>query len=82
MRMGSLLGIVLAAWLLIIAESYVFFEYVIPLPPIHSVGALTELALLKVGLTLGLGILWFAVIVSLTRFYFRSKLKRTPTVSS
>lgn len=82
MRMTSLIGIVVAAWLLIIAESYVFFEFIIPLPAIHSVGALTEQAILKVGLTLGLGVLWFVVILSLTRLYFRSMLSRPPTPSS
>lgn len=72
------------AWLLIVAESYLFFGVIIPLgPPIHSIGVFTMIAVLKLGLTLGLGVLWFVAIASLTAFYARSMEKRlSPTSSS
>jgi hypothetical protein len=77
-------GIIVAAWLLIIAEAYVFFGVIIPLAPrIHEIGLFTLLAALKIGLTLGLGVLWFVVIGFLTQLYVKSKLgRRTPTSSS
>lgn len=80
----ALVGIVLVAWLLIVGESYLFFEVIIPLgPPIHSIGVFTVVAVLKLSLTLGLGILWFVAIASLTQLYARSMAKRlTPTSSS
>jgi hypothetical protein len=83
-RIVPLAGIVVAAWLLILFESYLFLEVVIPLgPPIHSLGLLAEVTLLKLGLTLGLAVLWFVVIVSLTQLYIRTRLRdRTPSASS
>lgn len=80
----ALFGIVVVAWLLIVAESYLFFGVIIPLgPPIHSIGVFTMVAALKLGLTLGLGLLWFAAIASLTQLYARSMAKRlAPTPSS
>ncbi len=83
MRLAPLIGISIVAWLLIILETYLFFGVIIPLgPPIHSVGVFTAIALLKVTLTFGLGILWFVVIVSLTRAYARSREKNRPPTSS
>jgi len=83
MRTGSLVGITVIAWLLIIVEAYLLFDVIIPFaPPIHSLGSLTALALLKVALTFGLGILWFVVIVSLTQTYIMSRLKRRPPSAS
>lgn len=79
----ALVGIALAAWLLIVAESYVFFGVIIPVgPPIHTLGVFTAIALLKLLLTLGLGVLWFVAIVSLTELYARSMAKRLPPTSS
>ncbi len=84
MRLAPLVGISIVAWLLIIVETYLFFGVIVPLgPPIHSIGVFTAIALLKVGLTLGLGLLWFVVIVFLTRLYARSRdTHRSPTSSS
>ena len=84
MKLVPLIGIEVAAFLLIIGETYLFFVAIVPLGPVpHSVDVYTAITLLKVGLTFGLGVLWLAVMVSLTRFYVRSRLRtRTPTSSS
>lgn len=83
MRLAPLAGIIIIAWLLVIAEAYMFFQIIIPFaPPVHVLGSLTLLALLKVVMTFALGILWFVVIVSLSRIYVRSKLRRQPPTSS
>ena len=84
MRLFPLVGISIVAWLLIMLETYLFFDVIIPLgPPIHSIGVFTEVALLKLALTFGLGALWFFVIISLTQLYARSrKRSQTPSASS
>ena len=83
MRLAPLLGICTVAWGLVLLESYLFFGVIIPLSPgIHSIGAFTISALFKVGLTLGLGVVWFAVNILVTRQYMRSRLKRLPPTSS
>ena len=73
MRLAPLMAMTTVAWLLILVESYVFFEFIVPFPQIHEVGALTLLALLKVGLTFGLGIAWFSIMILLRYFYVRSR---------
>jgi hypothetical protein len=79
----ALIGIAIAAWFLIVGESYVFFGVIIPVgPPIHNIGVFTAVAILKLLLTLGLGLLWFFAIVSLTELYARSMAKRLPPTSS
>ncbi len=83
MRLAPLIGISVVAWFLVIAETYLFFDVIIPLgPAIHSIGVFTAIALLKIGLTLGLGVLWFVVILSLTEVYERSLEKRLPPTPS
>ena len=84
MRIVSLAVIAVIAWLLIMAEAYILFDFIIPFaPPIHTLGSLTATALLKVLMTLGLGALWFVVIISLSQAYVRSMLaRRSPTSSS
>lgn len=83
MRLQALIGISVAAWLLVIVETYVFFDVIIPLgPALHSIGVFTAIALLKIALTFGLGALWFVVIVSLTEVYERSLEKRLPPTPS
>lgn len=84
MRILPLVGISVVAWFLVILETYVFFDVIIPLgPPIHSIGVFTAVALVKIGLTLGLGVLWFVVIVSITELYARSRSRNpAPTSSS
>jgi len=79
-----LIMIEMVAFLLIIGETYLFFATIIPLGPIpHGLTEYTAVTLLKIALTFGLGLLWLIVMVSLTRFYVRSKLKTlTPTSSS
>jgi hypothetical protein len=79
MKLAPLMAIELAAFLLIIGESYFFFAVVVPLGAIpHNLGEYTGYTLLKVALTVGLGVLWFLVMIGMTRAYVRSKL-RTPT---
>lgn len=84
MKLAPLIGIEAVAFLLILGETYLFFAAIIPLGPVpHSLAVYTVITLLKVGLTFGLGVLWLAIMVSLTRFYVRSRLRtRTPTPSS
>ncbi|MDV3292795.1 MAG: hypothetical protein LYZ70_00820 [Nitrososphaerales archaeon] len=83
MRLAPLIGISVVAWFLILLETYLFFGVIIPLgPPIHSVGVFTAVALLKLSLTFGLGVLWFAVIASITGLYARSKARARPPTSS
>ena len=83
MRLASLVGITVIAWLLIIGEAYIFFGFILEyVPPLHILGSFTVLSVLKVLMTLGLGILWYVVIVSLTGVYVRSKVKSPPPTSS
>jgi uncharacterized membrane protein len=84
MKLVPLIGIEMVAFLLIIGETYLFFMAIIPLGPVpHDLTLYTAITLLKVGLTFGLGVLWLAVMVLLTRYYVKSKLRtRTPTPSS
>ena len=72
------------AFLLIIGETYCFFAIVVPLGSVpHNFGTFTWYSVLKVILTIGLGVLWFAVMILMTRLYVRSRLGRpTPTPSS
>jgi hypothetical protein len=81
MRVEALMAIEVAAFLLVIGETYLFFVVIVPLGQVpHGLADYTTTALLKVGLTFGLGALWLAVVESLTRLYVRSKLG-TPTPS-
>ncbi len=74
MKMAPLIGIEVAAFLLIIAETYAFFTFIVPLGPFpHNFGEFTAFALLKVILTFGLGVLWFVVVLTLTGAYVRSR---------
>ena len=83
MRIASLLGITIAAWLLIMVEAYLFFNIVIPfVPPLHVLGSFTVLSVLKLAMTFGLGVLWYVVIISITGAYVRSKVKTRPPTSS
>ena len=82
MKLAYLVGITIIAWILILLEAYLLFDVIIAFaPPIHNLGSLTALALLKVAATLGLGILWFVVVISLSRTYVRSKLRHRPPTS-
>ena len=72
-----------AAFLLIIAETYFFFDFVVPVGSIpRTLTGYTGLALLKLGLTFWLVVLWFVVVVGLTRLYVRSKTRSAPIPSS
>ena len=84
MRTAPLVGIEVAAFTLIILESYVFFSYIVPVGQLpHDPLRYTAEATLKVVLTFGLGVLWLVVILALTRLYVRSRLRApTPTASS
>ncbi len=84
MRLAPILGLMAVAWLLIIAEVYVFFFVILQFaPPIHELGSLTLLGVAKVAATLGLGALWLVIMSYLARLYTESRLRhRTPTPSS
>ena len=84
MRVVPIAGIMTVALVLVLVETYAFFDLILPFaPPIHTIGSLTAISLLKVALTLGLGALWLAVVVFLTELYTRSKLRsRSPSGSS
>ena len=83
MRLAPLIGIEVVAFLLIIAETYVFFNVVVPLGPIpHDLLEYTGYGLLKVLLIIGLGVVWFLVMLEMTRLYTRSKLSPSPRPSS
>lgn len=71
------------AFLLIIAETYLFFFFVVPVGAIpHDPLDYTGFALLKLVLTLALGGFWFLVMIGLTRVYVRSRVTRSPKPSS
>ena len=84
MKLAPLLAIEVAAFLLIIGETYVFFTFVVPIGQFpHNLGEYTGYALLKVVLTVGLGLVWFLVVLGMTRVYVRSKLRiQSPMTSS
>ena len=84
MKLAPLILIELAAFLLIIGETYVFFEFVVIFGPIpHNLGDYTLDAVTRIILTAGLGLVWFLVMLGLTRVYVRSKTRSpTPTPSS
>jgi len=83
MRLAPLIGIEVVAFLLIIAETYVFFNVVVPLGPIpHNLLEYTGYGLLKFLLIVGLGVVWFLVVLEMTRLYTRSKLSPSPRLSS
>ncbi|HKT21952.1 MAG TPA: hypothetical protein VJR06_05005 [Nitrososphaerales archaeon] len=83
MKLLPLFLIESVAFLLIIAETYVFFIFVVPLGPIpHTLTEYTSLALLKVFLILLLGGVWFFVLDELTSLYVRSKVRSSPRPSS
>ncbi len=83
MRLAPLIAIEVVAFLLIIAETYLFFNVVVPLGPIpHNILEYTGYGLLKLILIAGLGAVWFLVMLELTRLYTRSKLSPSPRPSS
>jgi len=84
MKLAPLILIEFAAFLLIIGETYAFFEFVILFGGIpHSFSTFTIATVARVTLTAGLGVLWFVVMIGLTRLYVRSKLRSlTPKPSS
>jgi hypothetical protein len=72
----AMLLVITASWLLILGETYVLFDIIRPLgPPLHE--ANVPSAILKVGLTAGLGVLWVVVMFGIWRLYLRAH--RTPT---
>ncbi|MDE1857981.1 MAG: hypothetical protein KGI26_02800 [Thaumarchaeota archaeon] len=83
MKLLPLFFIELVAFLLIIAETYVFFIFVVPLGPIpHTLTEYTSFALLNVVLILALGGVWFLVLDELTNLYVRSRIGSSPRPSS
>jgi len=83
MKLAPLIGIEVAAFVLIIIETYVFFNIVVPLGPIpHNLVEYTGYGLLKALLVVGLVAVWFLVMVELTRLYTRSQLSLSPRPAS
>ena len=83
MRLAYLIGIEVVAFLLIIAETYVFFNVVVPLGPIpHNLLEYTGVGLLKLLFTAALVAVWFLVTLGLTRLYTKSRLSLSPKPSS
>ena len=83
MRLLPLFLIETVAFLLIIAETYVFFIFVVPLGGLpHTLTEYTSFALLKVVLILVLGGVWFLVLDELTNLYVKSKVGTSPRPSS
>ena len=84
MKLAPLILIELAAFLLIIGETYLFFEFVVIFGPIpHNLGDYTFDAVARILLTVGLGLVWVLVMLGLTRIYVRSRVRGpTPTPSS
>ncbi len=84
MRLASLFLVEFVAFLLILGETYFFFAVVVPLGAVpRSPLDYTGYALLKLGLTFGLGVLWFVLVDASARLYVRSMVRRRiPTASS
>ena len=82
MRLAPLVAIELVAFLLIMGETYLFFDVIVPLGAVpHGLGDYTLLGLTKVLLTFGLGVLWLVVMLAVTNLYVGSKVGRpTPSV--
>jgi len=74
--MIAMLLVITASWLLILGETYVFFVIVRPLGPALHEGAVPS-TVLKVGLTVGLGLLWVVVMFGIWWLYLRAH--RIPT---
>jgi len=72
----GLMLIVTIAWLLILAESYLFIAVIRPLGPSIHIGPLPS-SFAKIILTAGLGVLWVGVMFTLDILY--SRRGRTPT---
>jgi hypothetical protein len=81
MKLAPLIAIEVVAFLLIIAETYAFFVFIVPLGSVpHNFLAYTGLALFKLILTFGLGLLWFVMMIVLTNAYVRARFGlSTPT---
>jgi len=83
LKLAPLILIEAVAFLLIVGETYAFFAFVLIFGPFpHNFGEYTAYAVVRVVLTIGLGVLWFLVVLGLTRLYVRSKIRSAPTTSS
>jgi len=75
----GLMVLVTIAWLLIVAESYLFIAVVRPLGPGIHIGPLPS-TIAKIILTGGLGILWVGVMFAADALY--SRWRTSPTSAS
>jgi hypothetical protein len=72
----AMLLVITGSWLLVLAETFVFFDIVRPLGPALHEGSVPS-AVLKIGLTAGLVVLWVVVMFGIWWLYL--KVHRTPT---
>jgi len=75
----AMLLVVTASWVLILAETYVFFVVVRPLGPAIHTGDIPS-SVAKIILTAGLGALLVSAMLGMSRLYLR--IFRTPTSPS
>ncbi|MDA4128708.1 MAG: hypothetical protein OK422_04575 [Thaumarchaeota archaeon] len=68
------MSLITLSWFLIIGLSFLFFVVIVPaFPAIHNSGVFTVVAILKIGLTFGLVLVWVGVMVYARRIYVRSR---------
>jgi len=83
MKLAPLVVIESMAFLLIVAETYIFFDFVVPVSSIpHTFADYTILVVVKLALIVGLVVLWFGAMIGMTRLYVRSKTRSAPRLSS
>lgn len=75
----GLLLIMTVAWLLILGESYVFIAVIRPLGPALHAGDIPS-SVVKIFLTIGLGVLWVGVMFVMDAVY--SRAEKTPSAAS
>lgn len=75
----AMLAVVTASWVLILAETYVFFVIVRPLGPALHAGDIPS-TIAKIGLTVCLGAFLVGAMFAMSRLYLRAF--RTPTPPS
>jgi hypothetical protein len=82
LRLVPLVALELVAFLLILGETYLFFEVIVPIGTLsHNLSDLTFYSIEKSVLIFGLGVLWLVVMAGLTNLYVKTRVGR-PTPSA